>query len=258
MISPVEITLDGSMMPNSPLVLSSTAHRFPSFRLSLRNALTVIRFHLAGSILILSFLFFCGVAARETFTLDASILDAAEKRYGADGRQRLLDWQQFIRDDDSNTDLEKLEKVNSFFNRLTFVSDGIHWQKNDYWATPIEFLASDGGDCEDFALAKYFTLKVLGVPEKKMHLPYVKAWKLNQSHMVVPYFETPAAEPLVLDNLINAIEPGSKRTDLLPVYSFNGTGLWLAQERGRGNLIGKSDRLKLWNDLLERMPAGLN
>lgn len=245
------------MMPNPPLVFSSSAHRFPSFRLSLRNALTVIRFQLAGSILILSFLFFCGVAARESFTLDVSILDAAEKIFGADARQRLLDWQQFIRDDESNTDLEKLEKVNSFFNRLTFVSDEIHWQKNDYWATPIEFLASDGGDCEDFALAKYFTLKVLGVPEKKMHMTYVKAWKLNQSHMVVTYYETPAAEPLVLDNLINAIEPGSKRTDLLPVYSFNGTGLWLAQERGRGNLIGKSDRLKLWNDLLERMPAGL-
>jgi predicted transglutaminase-like cysteine proteinase len=257
-ISPIEITLDGSMMPNPPLVFSSAAHRFPAFRLSLRNVLTVIRFQLAGSILILSFLFFCGVAARETFTLDASILDAAEKRFGADARQRLLDWQQFIRDDDSNTDLEKLEKVNSFFNKLTFVSDEIHWQKNDYWATPIEFLASNGGDCEDFALAKYFTLKVLGVPEKKMHMTYVKAWKLNQSHMVVTYYETPAAEPLVLDNLINAIEPGSKRTDLLPVYSFNGTGLWLAQERGRGNLIGKSDRLKLWNDLLDRMPAGLN
>lgn len=246
------------MMPNSSSEISSAVQRFTSFLLSLRNTFAVSGFHLAGSMLILSLLVICVAAAREAFILDAPVLDAAEKRYGADARQRLLDWQQFIRDDDSSTDLQKLEKVNSFFNRLTFVSDEIHWRKNDYWATPIEFLASDGGDCEDFALAKYFTLKVLGVPEKKMHLTYVKAWKLNQSHMVVTYFETPAAEPLVLDNLIDAIEPGSKRTDLLPVYSFNGTGLWLAQERGRGNLIGKSDRLKLWNDLLERMPAGFN
>jgi len=256
-ISTIEITLNGSMMPNLPVVLPTTFHCSSSFRLSFPNASTNIRFHLSGFVLILSFLFICIVAARETFTLDTSILDAAEKRYGTDALERLLDWQRFIRDDDSHTELEKLEKVNSFFNKLTFVSDAIHWQKNDYWATPIEFLASDGGDCEDFALAKYFTLKVLGVPEKKMHLTYVKAWKLNQSHMVVTYYETPAAEPLVLDNLINAIEPGSKRTDLLPVYSFNGTGLWLAQERGRGNLIGKSDRLKLWNDLIGRMPAGL-
>ena len=87
-----------------------------------------------------------------------------------------------------STDLEKLEKVNRFFNQVNFVSDAIHWQKKDYWATPIEFLASDGGDCEDFALAKYFTLKMLGVPEKKLNLTYVKAWKLNQSHMVLTYY----------------------------------------------------------------------
>lgn len=197
------------------------------------------------------------VSARGNFTLDPSILAAAEKKYGNGARKRLLNWQQLVRDDTSGTDLEKLEKVNRFFNRITFVSDATHWLKKDYWATPIEFLASNGGDCEDFALAKYFTLRILGIPEEKINMTYVKAWKLNQAHMVVTYYSTPSAEPLVLDNLINAIEPARKRTDLLPVYSFNGSGLWLSKERGRGNLVGKSDRLKLWNNLLERMPASL-
>lgn len=195
--------------------------------------------------------------AKGNFTLDPSIVDAAGKKYGAEARERLLAWQQFVRDDASGNDPQKLQKVNIFFNKINFVSDNIHWQKSDYWATPIEFLASDGGDCEDFALAKYFTLKLLGVAEEKMNLTYVKAWKINQAHMVVTYYETPGAVPLVLDNLNTAIEPATKRTDLLPVYSFNGSGLWLAKERGRGNLVGKGDRLKLWNDLLERMPAGL-
>jgi len=198
------------------------------------------------------------VVARESFTLDRGVVEAAVKRFGPEARKRLASWQQFIREDRSATERQKLEKVNRFFNRLTFVSDAIHWQKRDYWATPVEFLASNGGDCEDFALAKYFTLKILGVPEEKMNLTYVKAWKLNQSHMVVTYYATPGAEPLVLDNLIDQIKPGSGRDDLLPVYSFNGSGLWLAQERGRGNLVGKSDRLKLWNDLLERMPDSLH
>lgn len=195
--------------------------------------------------------------AKGNFTLDVAIIDAAEKKFGFEARERLLSWQQFIREDGSSTDLQKLEKVNKFFNKISFVSDAIHWQKTDYWATPIEFLASDGGDCEDFALAKYFTLKLMGVAEEKMNITYVKAWKINQAHMVITYYETPSAVPLVLDNLNNAIEPATKRTDLLPVYSFNGSGLWLSKERGRGNLVGKSDRLKLWNDLLERMPAGL-
>lgn len=197
------------------------------------------------------------VSAKGNFTLDASILDAAEKKYGIDARKSLLAWQQFIRDDDSGSDLEKLKRVNSFFNKVDFVSDALHWLKQDYWATPIEFLASDGGDCEDFALAKYFTLKMIGVAEEKIYLTYVKALNLNQAHMVLTYYQTPGAVPLVLDNLINTIEPATKRTDLLPVYSFNGSGLWLAKERGKGNLVGKSDRLKLWNDLLDRMPASL-
>jgi predicted transglutaminase-like cysteine proteinase len=195
--------------------------------------------------------------AKGNFTLDAAIVDAAEKKFGVEARGRLLSWQQLIRDDGSTTDLQKLEKVNIFFNKINFVIDAMHWQKADYWATPIEFLASDGGDCEDFALAKYFTLKLLGVADEKMNITYVKAWKINQAHMVLTYYETPSAVPLVLDSLVPAIEPATKRADLLPVYSFNGSGLWLSKERGRGNPVGKSDRLKLWNDLLERMPAGL-
>jgi predicted transglutaminase-like cysteine proteinase len=197
------------------------------------------------------------VAARGDFTLEASVLDAAEKKYGDGARKRLLAWQRLVHDDTNSTDREKLEKVNRFFNTSNFVSDAIHWLKKDYWATPIEFLASDGGDCEDFALSKYFTLKLLGVSEEKINMTYVKAWKLNQAHMVLTYYETPGTEPLVLDNLVHTIEPASKRPDLIPVYSFNGSGLWLAKERGRGNLVGKSDRLKLWNNLLERMPDSL-
>jgi len=244
-------------MPNPSDATSTNIQFFPSRSSLIFTFTNNTKLLLSGILLTLFFLVVHIVSASGNFTLDASILNAAEKKYGTDARKRLVAWQQFIREDTSHTDLQKLEKVNTFFNQVSFVSDEIHWGKKDYWATPIEFLASDGGDCEDFALAKYFTLKILGVAENKLNMTYVKAWKLNQSHMVVTYYKTPGAEPLVLDNLINAIEPATKRTDLLPVYSFNGSGLWLAKERGRGNLVGKSDRLKMWNDLLERMPVSL-
>lgn len=194
----------------------------------------------------------------EKFRLDEDVLAGAEKRYGSSARQRLNNWVELINTDKSTTDMEKLEKVNSFFNKLDFVDDMLHWRQKDYWATPVEFLASDGGDCEDFSLAKYFTLKAMGVSEKKLNLTYVKALNLNQAHMVLTYFEMPGDEPLVLDNLINDIKPASTRTDLLPVYSFNGTGLWIAKMRGRGKLVGQSDRLGRWKELLTRMPEGLN
>lgn len=88
-------------------------------------------------------------------------------------------------------------------------------------------------------------------------MTYVKAWRINQAHMVVAYYPTPEAEPLVLDNLVKSIQPASKRKDLLPVYSFNGSGLWLAKQRGRGQMVGGSERLGVWQDLLARMPASL-
>lgn len=196
-------------------------------------------------------------AANPNFTLDSAILAAAQERFGQDAKHRLLAWQNFIRTTELETDLEKLEAVNDFFNQFAFISDKRHWQKEDYWATPIEFIASNGGDCEDFALAKYFTLKKLGIKEERLNITYVKAWKIGQAHMVLTYYSTPDAEPLVLDNLIAAIEPASKRDDLLPVFSFNGSSLWIAKDRGHGNLIGKSDRLQRWNELLSRLPDSL-
>lgn len=195
--------------------------------------------------------------AGKKFSLSTKLIEGVEKSYGEYAKRRLLSWQKLIREGGSAPDEELLEEVNVFFNRMQFVSDIDHWKKQDYWATPVEFLVTGGGDCEDFSLAKYFTLKAMGVDEEKLNLTYVKAVRLNQAHMVLTYHATPEAEPLVLDNLIADIKPASKRMDLLPVYSFNGTGLWLAKARGRGQKVGGSDRLKRWRDLLNRMPEGL-
>lgn len=216
--------------------------------------------HLFQKWLFWALLLFCLsalAASNNLFTLSPAILTAVEKQYGMYAKKRLLAWQELIRNNSGFTDGEKLEKVNVFFNRMEFVDDAVHWKKRDYWATPVEFLATSGGDCEDFSLAKYFTLKAMGVAEKKLNLTYVKALRLNQAHMVLTYHAEPETEPLVLDNLIPEIRPASERQDLLPVYSFNGTGLWLAKARGRGQKVGGSDRLKRWQELLQRMPEGL-
>lgn len=195
--------------------------------------------------------------ALQEVLVDEKVLERARVKYGADAVQHINALQSLIKNDDSKSDAEKLEKVNQFFNKYTFIDDIEHWGKKDYWATPIEFLATQGGDCEDFSLAKYFTLKALGIPENKLYLTYVKAIKLNQAHMVLTYYATPSAEPLVLDNLQGNIQLASKRTDLVPVYTFNGEGLWLSKQRGKGKFVGDSDRLKRWNDLKSRMATGL-
>jgi len=212
-----------------------------------------------GCLLSISLLIISSVSVftTSTFTVDEQTLSQAEKKYGSGARKRLEAWALLIREDESTTDLEKLAKVNDFFNQVPFIDDTIHWKKKDYWATPVEMLASNGGDCEDYSIAKYFTLKLLGVSEKKLNMTYVKALRLNQAHMVLTYYAEPGVEPLVLDNIDKEIRQASKRKDLLPVYSFNGTSLWLAKQRGKGKMVGSSDRLGRWKTLLQRMPDGL-
>ena len=183
------------------------------------------------------------------------ILSNAESRYGNLGaaKQRIQAWEALIKSSDQLTEQDKLSEVNRFFNRqIRFVDDIRLWNVNDYWATPIEMLVKGAGDCEDYSIAKYFTLRRLGIPSDKLRITYVKALNYNQAHMVLTYYASPRAEPLVLDNLINQIKPASQRKDLLPVYAFNAEGLYLP-----GSSSKKSDTKKLsrWQDILKKMRA---
>jgi predicted transglutaminase-like cysteine proteinase len=173
--------------------------------------------------------------------------------YGERAGKRVLAWRNMLANTQSLSEQEKLRQVNDFFNQLYFVDDIELWGKKDYWATPLEFLGTSAGDCEDFSIAKYFSLRELGVDDKKLRLVYVKAIRLDQFHMVVAYYPTPSSEPVLLDNLDPEIKRASLRRDLLPIYSFNGSRLWLMKERGQGELAGNSSRLGLWNDLRNRV-----
>lgn len=150
---------------------------------------------------------------------------------------------------------EQLREVNAFFNQFEYVEDIDLWGQKDYWATPEEFLGRARGDCEDFVIAKYFTLRELGVPDERLYLTYVKHLTRNIAHMVLSYFETPGGIPLILDNYQAAIEPASKRRDLLPVYSFNAQSLFLnnaSAALGRQLPTGKIKNSK-WQRLLAEM-----
>ncbi len=152
---------------------------------------------------------------------------------------------------------EKLKRVNNFFNQLQFLSDRQVWGVDDYWATRMEFLGKGAGDCEDFVIAKYFTLKQLGVSTKKLFFTYVKAIKLKQAHMVLTYYKTPKSIPLVLDNLNPKILPATMRKDLIPVYSFNGDSLYLAKQQGLGRIVPFGmKKNKKWFDLIDKIKKG--
>ncbi len=205
---------------------------------------------------LLGLLFGLSLAVADEFQLSEQTLRDIEQSHGQPARARAEELKELIETQQALPELEKLERINRFINRLEFVTDHQHWGQLDYWATPIETLSTNGGDCEDFSIAKYFALREMGVAEDRLRLTYVKALSINQAHMVLTYFPTPDAEPLVLDNLDGEIKPASERGDLVPVYSFNGDGLWLAKERNAGKRVGGSERISLWRKLIQRMEQG--
>jgi predicted transglutaminase-like cysteine proteinase len=181
----------------------------------------------------------------------------AQALYGplGEGQQRINDWQYLLASQKQIGESEQLNVVNRFFNKqVRYVEDIDLWHEVDYWETPIEALWKGAGDCEDYAIAKYFSLRHLGVASEKLRITYVKALTQNRAHMVLTYYSSPEAEPLVLDSLIDAIKPASQRKDLLPVYSFNAEGLWLPGAKGNKK-VGDTKRLSRWQDVLKKMQA---
>jgi predicted transglutaminase-like cysteine proteinase len=167
---------------------------------------------------------------------------------------RLTSWFNLLEHSANDDERAQLERVNHFINRsVSFVSDPQAWGVDDYWATPAQTLSLGKGDCEDFAIAKYFSLVRMGVPSEKLRLTFVKALKQNQAHMVLAYYPSASEQPLILDNLDPRIRPASERGDLLPVYSFNSHGVFLAKSPQR--VSQPPEFLARWNELSERALA---
>ena len=186
-----------------------------------------------------------------TTAVSERLIEVYSRRFGPEARARLEAWKRdaAARKRSPGREAAMLSEVNRMLNRVRFVDDRVHWGEVDYWATPAESVGSNGADCEDFSIAKYFLLKELGVPIARLRLTYVKSLKLNQAHMVLAYYERPDAEPLVLDNLDDRVRPASQRADLVPVYSFNDEEVWI-EMRGRS---GSPTQLRNWRALMDRL-----
>lgn len=169
-------------------------------------------------------------------------------------QRRITAWHELMQVNKSESELSKLSRVNSFLNQIQYAEDANEWGIKDYWATPAEFISRNAGDCEDFAIAKYFTLIKMGVPAQKLRIAYVYSKKLKQAHMVLYYYPESSQPALVLDNLTQEIKSASQRKDLMPVYSFNKDGLWLVNKNGSNHFVGSVKRLSRWTEMLKRLP----
>lgn len=182
------------------------------------------------------------------------ILTAARREYGEAAVFAARQWLSLLESLRAASESEQLASVNGFFNEWVAWQDDIQvWGEKDYWATPLETLAAAAGDCEDFSIAKYVSLRLLGMSNAKLRLIYVNA-RLpagNQAHMVLGHYPTPAAIPQILDNIRGDIVPASSRSDLIPVFTFNSEGLWVGGQSGSAG--DPTARLSRWRNVLRRL-----
>lgn len=200
-------------------------------------------------IILFFFIFIAALAADSPYVGD-ELMSKIEDKYKVFAKKRFFYLQQTLDEVKDATDLQKLNAVNDFFNGVKYTSDQKVYGASDYWATPWEFLGKDMGDCEDYVISKYFALIYLGVDSKKLFFTYVKSTRFAAAHMVLTYFETPRSEPLVLDNYNLKIFPASQRTDLIPIYNFNGESLYKANAAGgTGQKVDNDKAHKKWDEL---------
>jgi predicted transglutaminase-like cysteine proteinase len=169
----------------------------------------------------------------------------------SDSAQRLADFDTMIKASQSLSFEGKVNAVNEFYNKkIAYMEDIDAWGVKDYWATPLETLKKGAGDCEDFAIAKYFALEQLGVPREALKITYVKSDQFKEAHMVLLASKSQTADPLVLDNMKSSASPFSRRHDLKAVYSFNEEALFMGVSKTSASGI---DRMEKWTDLLHKV-----
>jgi predicted transglutaminase-like cysteine proteinase len=153
--------------------------------------------------------------------------------------------------------------------RLQYVNEKVHNPQSpegvsDYWQTPKQSLERGLGDCDDYAIGKFFTLRTLGVPEKNLRLMfgllhYPKEHHLNLGYVPCP--EDASCDVYLADNYDAIVRPLSKRTNFAPIVAFNVVKWWACKKNteGKNTFLPRAQNpraLKKWSDVLERMKAG--
>src|SRR3990167_6898874 len=185
------------------------------------------------------------------FSISKAFMDKIEREYGPIAKKRAFYLIQMMNEARDLDDMGQMEKVNDFFNQTPYASDKTTWGISDYWATRYESIGKDRADCEDYVIAKYFTLKELGVPTSKLFMTYAKSIRYKTAHLVLTYYETPKSIPLVLDNYNFKILPASVRDDLIPIYSFSGDELFNAKQAQIGKMVPAATKQKRpWDELV--------
>ena len=139
--------------------------------------------------------FFSSLCAYEF--ISENQVEQMQNEYGDRAAQRLKNWDKVMKNAKAQEEQIKVRNINAYFNNYQYRKDQYNWKAIEYWASFGEFIGKGTGDCEDYALAKYYSLRKLGVPASKLKLMSGKF--LGRGHLILTYTKE-GKEPLVLDN----------------------------------------------------------
>jgi len=141
----------------------------------------------------------------------------------------LKDYERFLNSIKDKSRETKIQMVNFYINQIVSKYDANNYNADEYWATPFEFFSNIGGDCEDYVIAKMYTLKKLGISSKDMYMNVVKERFIGGDHMVLNLHVDKKSPQIVLDNLSTKVLSIDKRVDLKSVFMFNKYGFYILE-----------------------------
>lgn len=178
-----------------------------------------------------------GMLARHLKEMGSRPGDCSETRFN---RCHYREWRALIEGLRGQPVAEVLAAVNAHMNRAPYIIDPINWGVKDYWATPSQFFRKDG-DCEDYAIAKFVTLKELGLPAEDMRITVLEDQNLKVAHAILVVFV--AGEPWVLDNQIQRVVRAGTIRHYRPIFSINESGWWLHKAEAAQGAARQRSRL---------------
>ncbi len=156
----------------------------------------------------------------------------------ASAQKAITEWQNSIRRFEGLSLRSMADKVNDFVNETRYIVDSKNWGRSDYWATPVEFMQR-GGDCEDFAIAKYTALRALGVPEERLRVAIVHDLQKNIPHAVLIVYTDDGS--VALDNQTDYLIDGERLERYKPIFSINRQAWWLHTSGGGKTLVASRE-----------------
>jgi len=184
-------------------------------------------------------------------SFSTSELQSIEDKLGNSAKKRVICYNNTIESYQEFSQYEQLAKVNYFLNDILPKVDKPNVDKENYWETPKEFLTMGKGDCEDYAIIKYFTLLKLGFEKEKLFMTVAYEKYTGQYHMVLSYFKDGDKYPLILDNLSFNVVSLQKRKDLVPNMFINDSGVYKLNQDSK--LIKVARGAKQFKELIKRV-----